>query len=110
MLFSSMASAADSLRSKCGSKRGAPECSKQRSPGATPQVGQATEDNCLGVSSGILIRIKCDKTSRKTVSFGTLYKLHLCSFGDRQSLAELSKVISLVAIYQAACSACEACW
>src|SRR6266480_1938294 len=36
-LFVSIASAAESFRSRCGSLRRPPECSKQGSPGATPQ-------------------------------------------------------------------------
>jgi hypothetical protein len=71
ILFVSIASAAESFRSRCGSVRGAPECSKQRSPGATPHVGQETEDNCFVVRSVILMQIECDKTSPKTVPFRT---------------------------------------
>jgi len=44
-------SAAASLRSTCGPERRPPECRTQRSPTPTPQVGQGTEANCLGVSS-----------------------------------------------------------
>ena len=64
-------SAAESFRSTCGSERGAPECSKHRSPDATPQVGQGTENNCFAVKSFILIRILCDKPSPKAVPFRT---------------------------------------
>jgi hypothetical protein len=71
ILFVSIASAAESFRSTCGSERGAPECSKQCSPGATPHVGQGTENNCFAVRSLILIWIWCDKTSRKSVPFRT---------------------------------------
>src|SRR5882672_7530289 len=67
-----MASTAESLRSTCGSVRGEPECSKQRSPAATPQVGQGTDDNCSGVRSLIRIRIEYDKIDWKTVRFGTV--------------------------------------
>jgi hypothetical protein len=70
-----MASAAESFRSTCGSERGAPECSKQRAPAATPQVGQGTETNCFDVRSAILIRLESDKTCRNTVPFGALYIL-----------------------------------
>jgi len=56
-LFFSIASAAESFRSTCGSVRGLPECSKQGSPAPTPQVGQGTDDNCSGVKSLIFIRI-----------------------------------------------------
>jgi hypothetical protein len=65
-----MASTAQSFRSRWGSEFGLPEY-KQRSPGATPQVGQGTEDNCFGVRSVILIRIECDKPDFKVVLFGT---------------------------------------
>jgi len=74
ILFDSMASAAESLRSKCGSERRPPECNKQRSPEATPHVGQGTEDNCSGVRSRILIDIECDKKRRNSVQFGTVLK------------------------------------
>ncbi len=47
-LFASRASAAASFRSTCGSERGAPECSMQRSPAATPHVGQGTDDKLFG--------------------------------------------------------------
>src|ERR1700740_1413114 len=50
-LLLSKHSAAASLRSTCGSERGPPECRTQRSPTPAPHVGQATEANCLGVSS-----------------------------------------------------------
>ena len=49
--FISTASAAESLRSRCGSVRGAPELSSQTSPVAAPQVGQRTDNICFGVSS-----------------------------------------------------------
>jgi hypothetical protein len=71
-LFASMASAAESFRSICNSERGAPECSKQRFPAATPQVGQGTEDNWVGVRSFILMGTECDKKCRKSIRFGTL--------------------------------------
>jgi len=38
-----------------------PEASMQRLPTGTPQVGQGTDDNCLGVISLIFIRLGCDK-------------------------------------------------
>ena len=75
ILFDSMASAAESLRSKCGSERRPPECNKQRWPEATPHVGQGTEDNCSGVRSRILIDIECDKKRRNSVQFGTVLKI-----------------------------------
>ena len=61
----------ENFRSTCGSERGAPECSKQGSPGATPHVGQGTENNCFAVRSLFLIWIRCDKTSRKSVPYST---------------------------------------
>jgi hypothetical protein len=75
ILFDSMASAAESLRSTCGSERRPPECNKQRWPEATPHVGQGTEDNCSGVRSRILIVIECDKKRRNSVQFGTVLKI-----------------------------------
>src|SRR5260370_32609031 len=71
-LFASIASTAESFRSTCGSVRGAPECSKQGSPGATPHVGQGTENHSFAVRSLFLILIQYGKTSRKTVPFSTL--------------------------------------
>jgi hypothetical protein len=70
--FRSIASAAESFRSTCGSERRAPECSTQRFPAATPHVGQGTEDNCFAVRSFFFILRRCDKTSRKTVPSRTL--------------------------------------
>ncbi len=49
--FASTASAAESLRSRCGSVRKAPECSSQGSSIAAAQVGQGTEWICWRVSS-----------------------------------------------------------
>src|ERR1700675_3413540 len=40
----SIASMAQNFRSTCGAVRGAPECSTQLLPAATPHVGQGTED------------------------------------------------------------------
>jgi hypothetical protein len=60
--FFSIASAAANFRSTCGSERGAPECRTQRSPAATPHVGQGTEDNCSGVSSFLFILTECPNT------------------------------------------------
>jgi hypothetical protein len=77
--FFSTAPAATSLRSTCGSERGKPECSKQRTLAATPHVGQGTEDNCFSVRSAILIQLWCDKTSRNAVPFGTV---HILARGD----------------------------
>jgi hypothetical protein len=57
ILFVFTASAAESLRSTCGSERGEPECSKQHSLGATPHVGQGTKINCFGDRSLTLIGI-----------------------------------------------------
>jgi hypothetical protein len=55
-----MASAAANFLSTCGSERGAPECSTQPSPAATPHVGQGTEDTCSGVSSFFFTQKECD--------------------------------------------------
>ena len=71
VLFVSRASTAESLRSMCGSVRGAPECNKQRSPTAAPHVVQGTANSCFAVRSRILIEIGWDKRSRKTVPFWT---------------------------------------
>jgi hypothetical protein len=59
ILFVSIASAAENFLSTCGLERGAPQCSAQPLPAATPHVGQATEDNCLGVSSFLFIETEC---------------------------------------------------
>ena len=75
IFFVSSASAAENFRSTCASERGAPECSKQHSPGATPHVGQRTASNCFAVRSLFLICIQCDKTSRKTIPYRTLFAL-----------------------------------
>jgi hypothetical protein len=50
-----MASIAKNLRSTCGSERKPPECSTQRFLAADPQVGQGTDNICLGVSSFFFI-------------------------------------------------------
>jgi hypothetical protein len=50
-VFFSWASAAESFRSRCGSVRGAPECSSQASPIIAPQVLQGTDNISFGVSS-----------------------------------------------------------
>ena len=71
LLFRSIASAAESFRSTWGSMRGAPECSKQRAPAATPHVGHGTESNCFGVKSPILIPSEYDENTRKAVLFRT---------------------------------------
>jgi hypothetical protein len=73
IFFVSIASAAENFRSGCASERGAPECSKQRSPGATPHVGHRTASNCFAVRSLFLICLQCDKTSRKTIPYRTLF-------------------------------------
>ena len=70
-LFRSIASAAESFRSTCGSERGPPECSKQRAPAPTPHVGHGTESNCFAVKSPILIPPEYGKYPRKTVLFQT---------------------------------------
>jgi hypothetical protein len=71
----SLASAAASFLSTCGSERRPPECSTQRSPTPTPQVGQGTDDSCSGVSSFFFTRTECKNACRKTVQFGTLFEL-----------------------------------
>src|SRR5271168_3205604 len=71
----SLASIAASFLSTCGSERGPPECSTQRSPTPTPQVGQGTDDNCSGVSSFFFTRTECKNACRNTVQFGTLFDL-----------------------------------
>src|SRR5882724_2050979 len=71
-LFFSIASAAESFRSTCGSVRGEPECNKQGSPGPTPQVGQGTDDNCSGVRSLMRICTGYDTVGCKTVRFATV--------------------------------------
>jgi hypothetical protein len=71
----SMAPAAASFLSTCGSERGPPECSTQRSPTPTPQVGHGTDNNCSGVSSFFFTRTECKNARRKTVQFGTLLEL-----------------------------------
>src|ERR1700720_2667596 len=70
--FLSMASAAENFRSTCGPERRAPECSTQRSPAETPQVGQGTADICSGVSSFFFIPTECENIGRETVQFCTL--------------------------------------
>jgi hypothetical protein len=73
----SMASAAESFRSTWGSERGAPEWRRQRSPTATPQVGQGTEESCADVRSFIRMRREYDKKNGKAVRFGTLWEEYL---------------------------------
>jgi hypothetical protein len=51
LFFAAIASAAQSLRSTWDSERNPPECNTQRSPGATPHVGQLTDTDCFAVSS-----------------------------------------------------------
>src|ERR1700726_3692121 len=53
--FRSMTARAANVRSTCGCERGPPECSTQRFPAGTPQVGQGTDNICLGVSSFFFI-------------------------------------------------------
>src|SRR5580693_10608357 len=71
----SIATSAASFLSTCGSERGPPECSTQRSPTPTPQVGQGTGHNCSGVSSFFFTRTECGNAGRNTVQFGTLFEL-----------------------------------
>jgi CRP/FNR family cyclic AMP-dependent transcriptional regulator len=72
--FFSIASAAANFRSTCGSERGAPECSTQRSPAATPHVGQGTEDNCSGVSSFLFILTECPNTLPRNRSVLNIFR------------------------------------
>ena len=72
ILFVSTASIAMSFRSMCGSLRRPPECSKQRIPAATPQVGQGTARNIPADRSLILIETSYAEIFRKTVFFGAL--------------------------------------
>src|SRR5487761_251856 len=67
-----MASIAESFRSVCGSDRGPPECNTQDCPGATPHVGQGTDDICSGVNSFFFILRLSDKTPRQSVPYGTV--------------------------------------
>jgi hypothetical protein len=53
---------AANFRSTCGSERSAPECSTHRSPTEDPQVGQLTEEICLGLRSFLFMEIKCDNS------------------------------------------------
>jgi len=71
-LFASMASAAESFRSMCGSGRSPSECNKQRSPAATPHVGQGTEEACSGVRSIILTGTASDNSVVGAAPFGTV--------------------------------------
>jgi hypothetical protein len=70
ILFVSIASATESFRSRCGSVRSRPECSKQRFPAGTPHVGQGTASNSLGVRPFNLTRAGCAKTRWKAIQFG----------------------------------------
>lgn len=69
----SIASAAEYLRSTCGSDRNPPEFSTHRSVAGTPQVGQATEDICACVRFLLFIVTPCRNTSAEAVQFGTLF-------------------------------------
>src|SRR5277367_1883106 len=70
----SLASIAASFLSTCGSERGPPECSTQRSPTPTPQVGHGTDDNCSGVSSFFFTQTESKNACRETVQFGTVFE------------------------------------
>jgi hypothetical protein len=62
----------EGFRSTCGSERGAPQCTTQRRPAATPHVGHGTDDNCFVVSSFFPVE-NCPMTPYcKTIPFGTL--------------------------------------
>jgi hypothetical protein len=60
--FASMAAIAANFRSTCDSEPGASECSTQHFAAAGPQVGQATDNTCFGVSSLFFILTECDYT------------------------------------------------
>ena len=70
-LFVSIALAASSVRSMCGSERSPPACNKQSLPASTPHVGQGTASNSCGVRSIILTVQAYGDPSRKTVQIGT---------------------------------------
>jgi steroid delta-isomerase-like uncharacterized protein len=71
MFPTSIASAASSFLSICGSGLSSPVCSKQCLPASTPHVGQGTASNSCGVRSVILTdQAYCDPY-RKTVQIWT---------------------------------------
>jgi hypothetical protein len=69
--FPSIFSVAAYFRSTCGSERAPPECSTQRLPTATPQVGQGTEETCFDVSSRFFIATECDIPPHENVQLCT---------------------------------------
>jgi len=71
LFFLSSVSAAESLRSTCGAERGAPDCSKQPFPEATPHVGQGTERTIFGARSFFFIGVRCAKKCCKAVRIET---------------------------------------
>jgi len=76
----SIASAASSFLSICGSGLSSPACNKQCLPASTPHVGQGTASNSCGVSSAILTdQAYCDPY-RKTVQIGTDSRLRVIGY------------------------------
>jgi hypothetical protein len=75
LCFSSTASAAESLRSRCGSVRGVPVCSSQTSPIAARHVVQGTDKICSAVSSLVFTPTSCNFLIHENV--------HYCSFSRR---------------------------
>jgi hypothetical protein len=69
--FVSIALAASSVRSICGSGLVPPTCNKQGLPASTPHVGQGTASNSCGVRPGIPIVARYADPCRKTVQIDT---------------------------------------
>src|SRR5579859_3595434 len=69
--FSSTASIAQSLRSRCGSSRTRPESNRHLSPPVAPHVGHGTASKSVGVMSPILIQEGYYEGFGETVLFGT---------------------------------------
>jgi hypothetical protein len=111
--FVSTASAAESLRSRCGSLRGAPVCNSQAFPIAAPHVVQGTDNICFGVSSLVFTMLIMQRSTVRKCSIllisSTLAKrkvvlrrprlfLQLCakmnSFRDHDSAMMLWSVIA----------------
>jgi hypothetical protein len=88
-----MASVAANFLSTCGSERGAPECSKQPSPTATPHVGQGTEDICSGVSSFLFIQEECDNIELRNCPILNTPRLSRYSLGSTVSFRMARKLI-----------------
>jgi hypothetical protein len=89
------ASTAANFRFTWGTLRGAPEYSSQRIPAATPQVGQGTDNNCLGVKFFVLTEHRPEqvvynsgllKLEMQTVVINCAMSLAKMSEGDRKLL------------------------